>query len=172
MGAACKWFAIIPWLTCLGLVGLIRLLQHWKTRFQDEEPERDWYHPGLWASVRVQDWILYLGVIPVVVYFLTFIPYYIIQKPPVGFMDLFLMQKKMYEGQLRVVSSHPYMSYWSDWPLLGRPIWYAFDKEGFGSEWVRGVLLLGNLDHHVGRSARSGRLSGELAREPADARLF
>jgi dolichyl-phosphate-mannose--protein O-mannosyl transferase len=79
-----------------------------------------------------------------VTYFATFIPYFIIQRPPVGFMDLFLMQKKMYEGQLRVLGQHPYMSQWPDWPLMKRPIWYAFDKEGSDSEWVRGVVLLGN----------------------------
>jgi dolichyl-phosphate-mannose-protein mannosyltransferase len=36
------------------------------------------------------------------------------------------------------------MSTWKDWPLLSRPIWYAFDKEGAQGELVRGVILLGN----------------------------
>ena len=54
------------------------------------------------------------------------------------------MQKKMWEGQLRVVTAHPYMSTWTDWPLLKRPIWYAFDKEGEKDAFVRGVILLGN----------------------------
>ena len=90
------------------------------------------------------DWGLWLVIVPLAAYFLTFIPYFIIQQPPVGFFDLFDMQRKMYDGQLRVVTSHPYMSQWQDWPLLKRPIWYAFDKEGAQSEWVRGVLLLGN----------------------------
>jgi dolichyl-phosphate-mannose--protein O-mannosyl transferase len=37
------------------------------------------------------------------------------------------------------------MSVAKDWPLMTRPIWYAFDKEGSGAdEKVRGVILLGN----------------------------
>jgi dolichyl-phosphate-mannose--protein O-mannosyl transferase len=35
------------------------------------------------------------------------------------------------------------MSTWKDWPLLGRPIWYAFDTDPV-DKTVRGVLLLGN----------------------------
>lgn len=143
LAAACKWFAVIPWATCLLLVVGIRVLQHWQTRFGNEGPE-DWYQPTLWKGLRKRDWFLWMGVIPLLVYFTTFIPYFIIQKPPVGFWDLFEMQRKMYDGQLRVVSSHPYMSQWPDWPLIKRPIWYAFDKEGASSEWVRGVLLIGN----------------------------
>jgi dolichyl-phosphate-mannose--protein O-mannosyl transferase len=143
LATACKWFAIVPWITMLGVVAVVRLLQLWRTRFGDEKPD-DWYHPELWRGIRVWDWALWLGLVPLLVYFATFIPYFIIQKPPVGFWDLFEMQRKMYEGQLRVVTNHPYMSQWPDWPLLKRPIWYAFDKEGANSEWVRGVLLLGN----------------------------
>jgi len=48
----------------------------------------------------------------------------------------------MWFGQLSVGNSHPYMSTWKDWPLLGRPIWYAYDQEP--AKTVRGVLLMGN----------------------------
>jgi dolichyl-phosphate-mannose-protein mannosyltransferase len=143
LGTACKWFTVIPWFTCLVLIGLVRLFQAWRTRFEAPSPD-DWYHPDLWKGLRYRDFFLYLGVIPLLVYFATFTPYYIIQKPAVGFWDLFAMQAKMYDGQLRVVSQHPYMSQWPDWPLLKRPIWYAFDKEGANQEIVRGVLLIGN----------------------------
>jgi dolichyl-phosphate-mannose--protein O-mannosyl transferase len=54
------------------------------------------------------------------------------------------MQYKMWDGQGRVVNSHPYMSTWTDWATIKRPIWYAFDKEGAKNEFVRGVILLGN----------------------------
>jgi dolichyl-phosphate-mannose--protein O-mannosyl transferase len=50
----------------------------------------------------------------------------------------------MWDGQSRVVGSHPYLSHWTDWALMKRPIWYAYDKEGPSDSQVRGVLLLGN----------------------------
>jgi dolichyl-phosphate-mannose-protein mannosyltransferase len=143
LGASCKWFTVIPWVTCLALVAVIRVLQEWKTYFEDPTPD-DWYQPGLWRGLKLQDWVGFLVLLPLLAYFATFAPYFIIQKPPVGFLDLFRMQQKMYDGQLRVVSQHPYMSQWPDWPFLKRPIWYAFDKEGSNEEFVRGVILLGN----------------------------
>jgi dolichyl-phosphate-mannose-protein mannosyltransferase len=143
LATACKWFAVVPWLACIGIVALIRVLQHWRAKFDDESPD-DWYRPNLWGQISLAEWGIWLGVVPLLAYFFTFIPYFVIQKPSVGFWDLFEMQRRMYDGQLRVVTSHPYMSQWQDWPLLRRPIWYAFDKEGPQSEWVRGVLLLGN----------------------------
>ncbi len=144
MGIACKWFGVIPLATCVGGVVLVKLFQEWKTRFEPQF-ETDWYHPGIWNGISLGDWVFFLGVVPFLTYAVTFAPLYIIQKPPIGFWDFFEIQKKMYDGQLRVTSQHPYMSQWPDWPLLKRPIWYAFDKEGPETdEWVRGVLLLGN----------------------------
>jgi dolichyl-phosphate-mannose--protein O-mannosyl transferase len=52
------------------------------------------------------------------------------------------MQVQMWDGQQRVVSQHPYMSTWPGWPLMLRPIWYAFEKDG--EQFIRGVLMLGN----------------------------
>lgn len=144
---ACKWFAIVPWVACILLVAMIKIFQVWKTSFVDPQ-ESDWYQPKQWRGIQTRDWIISLGVVPVLVYFLTFLPYFMIPSsqfrninPVLG---LIAMQKKMWAGQLLVVSNHPYMSHWTDWPGLARPIWYAFDKEGSPPDYVRGVLLLGN----------------------------
>jgi dolichyl-phosphate-mannose--protein O-mannosyl transferase len=83
------------------------------------------------------------------------------------------MQARMWDGQLRVVQSHPYMSTWPQWPLLSRPIWYAFDKEGARQEFVRGVLLLGNpLVMWAGFLAWLGCLWAWLARRSRPALLI
>lgn len=144
LGTACKWFTVIPWALCIGWVCLVRLFQSWKTRF-DEPAEDDWYSPSLWRGLKLRDWILYLGIVPLAAYYITFIPYLFIDSPDYGFFKIFTtMQYKMWEGQGRVVNSHPYMSVWTDWATIKRPIWYAFDKEGVKGEFVRGVILLGN----------------------------
>jgi dolichyl-phosphate-mannose-protein mannosyltransferase len=53
------------------------------------------------------------------------------------------MQTRMYKGQLRVITAHPYMSQWWEWPLLTRRSGMPLTKEADGA-LVRGVLLLGN----------------------------
>lgn len=145
LATACKWFGVIPWALCLILVGLIRVFQNWGVRF--ERPlDSDWYRPTLWAAIGPGEWALSFLALPLLVYYLTFIPFFFIHGNHTTIGDvLFGMQLRMWQGQGRVVSSHPYMSTWPQWALIRRPIWYAFDKEGrFPREWVRGVILLGN----------------------------
>jgi dolichyl-phosphate-mannose--protein O-mannosyl transferase len=143
LSTACKWYSVIPWFACLGLVVLIRLLQFWQTQFKNPR-EEDWYLPQLWNNVSWKDLGLGLVAIPLGMYFLTFVPYLFVSGSDNSLLDLFRMQYKMWDGQLRVVTSHPYMSNMLDWPTLKRPIWYAFDREGPNNAWVRGVILLGN----------------------------
>lgn len=139
---ACKWFGVIPWVCCALPIPLIRLLQNWKVEFKNPTKE-DWYRPQLWKDIRLKHWVIYFGLIPVTVYYLTFLPFLWIKD--LSIWDYFVgMQYNMWKGQLMVINRHPYMSQWLDWPLLRRPIWYAFDREGEGNHWVRGVLLLGN----------------------------
>ena len=139
---ACKWFGIIPWFACLALAALIALLRKWQVSFPNRS-DQDWYEPSMLQGIGILEWAFFLGLVPAIFYFLTFIPFYFIKTEHLGFLDLFRMQKTMWEGQLSVGSTHPYMSTWKDWPLLGRPIWYAFDTDPV-DKMVRGVLLLGN----------------------------
>jgi dolichyl-phosphate-mannose--protein O-mannosyl transferase len=146
---ACKWAAVIPWLLCIGLIIGVRVLQAWGVSFDSKSAwARDpgfeeWFTPDLWRGISIRDCVVGFGVIPVLCYFGTFLPYLGVHRTP-GYTlwDLITMQPAMYAGQLRVIQSHPYMSQWTGWPLMLRPIWYAFDKVGDG--YVRGVLLLGN----------------------------
>jgi dolichyl-phosphate-mannose-protein mannosyltransferase len=79
---------------------------------------------------------------PLFAYFITFLPYMFFDQNAIPLWDFIPLQWRMYSDQLRVVNSHPYMSQWTDWPLIKRPIWYAFDSEPDGI--IRGVLLIGN----------------------------
>ena len=144
LATACKWSAIVPWLLVIGLISTLRVFQHWGMHFLKERP-LDWYQPKLYHGIRLRFWILALFVLPLLAYYFAFLPYAFIPHTDFSLLGVvYGMQKTMYEGQLRVVNDHPYMSRWWQWPLLLRPIWYAFDKEGVRGEWVRGVILLGN----------------------------
>ena len=156
---ACKWFAVLPLAVAVGMIGLVRVLQSWRTVFlenpklagnrnsTDTVPDffDDWYHPDLLKDLRLRDLALAFIAMPLFCYYLTFIPFFFIHGQNHNLYEiLFTMQYKMWDGQMRVVSPHPYTSTWTEWPLMLRPIWYAFDKEGSFGEWVRGVILLGN----------------------------
>lgn len=146
LATACKWFGVIALFTCIGMVILVYVFRQWDVIFKAPSVEpslksADWYSKELWKGITLQDWIMYLGIIPVLVYFATFIPYSFFREG-VPLWKIPSFQLDMYGDQLRVVGSHPYMSQWKDWPLMNRPIWYAFDAEPSGAH--RCVLLLGN----------------------------
>jgi dolichyl-phosphate-mannose--protein O-mannosyl transferase len=142
LATACKWFSVIPWFTCAALILMVLLFRFWGLSFAKPNREEDFYHPDLWKGIQIKDVVLYFGIIPLIPYFLSFFPYFFFDQNPVHFSDLLSLQVRMWGDQLRVVNSHPYMSQWKDWPLMTRPIWYAFDSEPGGL--VRGVVLLGN----------------------------
>ncbi|MBL7715779.1 MAG: phospholipid carrier-dependent glycosyltransferase [Bdellovibrionales bacterium] len=147
---ACKWFAVVPWVFCIGLLALVLLFDSWGLQFSknvagsNEDFHEEMYSPGLFSDFSFRQLIWAFVAVPVLAYFVTFIPFFFVEhSPPYGFLDILEMQPKMFDGQLRVVNSHPYMSDWKSWPWMTRPIWYAFDKE-LDPQYVRGVILLGN----------------------------
>jgi dolichyl-phosphate-mannose--protein O-mannosyl transferase len=145
LATACKWFALIPWLTCGGLCLFVLLLRDWGVTFtskKDVAVDQEFYNSNLWKGLRVRDLVMYFGVWPLFSYFITFVPYMFFDENTISITDFVALQWRMYQDQLRVVNSHPYMSQWTDWPLIKRPIWYAFDSEPGGN--IRGVLLIGN----------------------------
>jgi dolichyl-phosphate-mannose-protein mannosyltransferase len=147
LATACKWFGLMGWLACAAMVGIVYIFKNWGVAFEAKSSafrmkSDDFYSPELWSGLTFQDWIMYLGFIPAFVYFITFLPYLFFKNGELTLLKIIPFQMDMYGDQLRVVGSHPYMSQWKDWPLMTRPIWYAFDSDGPGLN--RCVLLLGN----------------------------
>ncbi len=136
LATACKWSALVAWGGCVGIVGFVFL----KNKFK---------RPGassLWKNLKITDFIFCFLIVPLFFYYLTFIPFFFIHRtPPYTLWDiLFQVQWNMWDGQLHVTSAHPYMSKWTSWPWMTRPIWYAFENEGTHNELARGVVFLGN----------------------------
>jgi dolichyl-phosphate-mannose--protein O-mannosyl transferase len=126
---------------------MVRVFQSWGFEFKRPHEKSsfvDWYSPKLWHGVSIRWALIAFGVVPLAVYFLMFVPLLLLKEPGYGWFDLIALQEKMWDGQMRVTTPHPYMSQWWQWLVPTRPIWYAFDKEGDAEEWVRGVFLLGN----------------------------
>lgn len=120
LSIASKWAGILA----LGWVGCMALLAG------------EWRRP-----VRL---LLTLGVLPVVVYFATFLPFFLAPAgPALSLSELWAMQTRMLDGQLNVPMDHDYNAAWWTWPLMLRPMWFAFSADpdpGF----VRCVFMLGN----------------------------
>lgn len=136
LATACKWSGVFAWGMCIAVVAAVLVLQGWHTRFDNPEPT-DWYRPELWADMRARDWLLSLGVVPLVAYLAAWLPIY-------GFSPVALLeaQRRIFQDNATLLTPHPYMSAWPSWPLIVRPVWFLFEKAGDDS--FSAVLSLGN----------------------------
>lgn len=98
---------------------------------------RGWPVPG----ISLAEAAIWLGAIPLLVYFVTFLPSLAYPDAPLARLGPIGLQREMLELQQSVREPHPYASGWWQWLLNTRAIWYHFNDSG--GVW-RGVLLVGN----------------------------
>ena len=84
---------------------------------------------------------LWLGVLPLAVYWLTFLPAYFAPDNPWELGGFLALHQSIIDLQASVKQPHPYQSIWTDWMLNIRAIWYLYEPVD-GAQ--RGVLLIGN----------------------------
>lgn len=99
--------------------------------------------PGdrLWRGIRLVPGALALGGPIAIAYLVTFAPAFFYAREPLTWATLLPFQLDMYAQQTMPLAHHPYQSDWWDWPLIGRPIWYLYERVDGGQ---RGVFLVGN----------------------------
>ena len=94
-----------------------------------------------WHGVSALEGALWLGGLGLAVYLATFTPAFFVAQSPLTLDRLLPHQLVIYQQQTLPLARHPYQSDWWQWPQIGRPIWYLYEKvEGV----QRGVLLIGN----------------------------
>lgn len=82
-------------------------------------------------------------IVPVVIYVLSYIPYYIVQNAYIRDANTFIeWQKKMYSYHHDLVATHPYKSEWYTWPITQQSILYWVGTDANGA-YTR-IALLGN----------------------------
>lgn len=84
---------------------------------------------------------LWLGVVPLLVYWLTFWPAWLYAEGAISPFAFVAHHVNMIELQRAVIDPHPYQSQWHQWIANTRGIWYLYEPTD-GAQ--RGVLLIGN----------------------------
>lgn len=93
------------------------------------------------AAPRLVHVVQMFGILPLACYLLSFVilPF----LPGYSWVSVFTMQYEMLMYHLNEVCNHRYVSHWSGWPLLMRPIWFHFQRDAAADINV-GVMCLGN----------------------------
>ncbi|MEM8724465.1 MAG: phospholipid carrier-dependent glycosyltransferase [Pseudomonadota bacterium] len=96
-------------------------------------------------GVSLLEAFVWLGIVPLLVYALTFAPGYwlsdYLRPSPLAEKGLIGLHREMLEMQASVLEPHSYQSTWQQWVLNTRGIWYLYE---FTDNAQRGVLLIGN----------------------------
>lgn len=118
-------------------------------------------------GVSLAEAALWLGLLPLSLYWACFLPLAAITGQPLGPAGFFALHREMIALQQSVIEAHPYQSHWWQWLLNLRPIWYFYEPvDGV----QRGVLLLGNpLSTLAGLPALAWCLWAGLRRQRWDA---
>ena len=93
------------------------------------------------GGVRVLAQVAALAGVAGAVYLATFWPAFFYRHGAMTWRHLIGFQFEMAARQRMVLPAHPYQSPWWQWPVMARPMWYAFDQSG---GVYRAVLLVGN----------------------------
>jgi dolichyl-phosphate-mannose-protein mannosyltransferase len=134
LAMAAKWNAI-PVAVVPGLAFFIA--RTWQGRRHFLTSNRGWPIGGMTLAEAV----LWLGVIPLLAYAATYLPYAwaaAIPGDPTGIVDL---HRQMLDLQTQVLTPHPYQSQWWQWASNTRAIWFLYENVD-GAQ--RGVLMMGN----------------------------
>ena len=99
------------------------------------------YRAGPVAGIALWEAALWLGLVPLLTYALTFVPAMFYAHDPVAPTGLIALHRQMIELQEEVVKPHPYQSVWYQWVFDWRAIWFLYEPAD-GAQ--RGVLLVGN----------------------------
>lgn len=96
-------------------------------------------------GVSLAEAFLWLGIVPLAVYALTFVPGYWLgtelAPSPLTENGLIAFHREMLQLQQQVLSPHAYQSTWQQWVSNTRGIWYLYENVD-GAQ--RGVMLIGN----------------------------
>ena len=96
-------------------------------------------------GVTLVEAFVWLGIVPLLVYALTFLPGYwlgeALRPSPLAELGLIGLHGEILTLQKQVLAPHTYQSTWPQWALNTRGIWYLYEVV---DEAQRGVLLIGN----------------------------
>ncbi len=139
-----KWSAFLLWIPLLLLTLGVRWVQQTTSPCPTPELESFWYSRRLFREISTKTLVFHLVLVPLLVYFFTFLPYLFFKDTEFQMTDLFSSQFEIWRSQLEADRPHPYSSPWWEWPLMIRPTWYFFGKEGDQFQFFRGVVAIGN----------------------------
>jgi Gpi18-like mannosyltransferase len=127
LGAASKWICIYAGggLAVIFFTSLTQRFLEYRRFKNSDDPALSASVADFWSkALKTLLWcMLFFIVIPVIIYLLSYLPYYLCSEP-YDLKGVWDVQKFMFSYHSNLQATHPYESPWWQWPLDIRPIWY------------------------------------------------
>lgn len=133
LGVACKWTGAYA-----GVGLAILFFVHWILKYRNTQDKKEYainfFKTGLFC-------VGFFILIPAAIYTLSYLPFR--DGSNDGLVARMLKnQMSMYQYHSNVDATHPYSSWWYQWPTMYRPIWYYSGK--LSEEIKEGISAFGN----------------------------
>lgn len=120
LGTAVKWTCIYSG-AGLFVLFLIYMIKAYKQRAQYENYTK--------KTVKIiLCCVLYFVVIPVLIYWVSYMPYAFLKSGNEQITVMFKIQKDMFEYHKNLDAAHFFSSMWYQWPIMYKPIWFFSEK--------------------------------------------
>ena len=89
--------------------------------------------------------VLFFIIVPLIIYYLAYIPYMNVAENPYDFAAILHNQEYMYNyhSNLSPETTHPFSSDWYTWPLDIRPVFF-FQGQGYAEGYMSSMSTMGN----------------------------
>jgi dolichyl-phosphate-mannose-protein mannosyltransferase len=148
LATAVKWEGLAAWGSCWLLMVGVRVLRRTGAVPQTTvaaAADEPWHAADLWQRVGGRFLGLAFFALPLLLYFVTFLPLLLLKGGPDNTLPgIVKLQRAILLGHLHVSGVHIYESPWYTWALGLRPQWFAWAAEPDNPVYVRAILLLGN----------------------------
>ncbi len=132
LGISVKWIGIFSGAGLAVLFFLSRILEY-KDYRNGKTDVRFFKTKFIWGTMGMC--VIFFIVIPIVVYTISYIPYFNATATEGWFGDLIASQKHMYNYHSGVTSEHPYASVWWQWPFMVKPVYYYLSPVLEDGKW-------------------------------------
>ncbi|QLG89695.1 phospholipid carrier-dependent glycosyltransferase [Chitinibacter bivalviorum] len=141
LGAASKWIVLyhgvgLAGLYCWNLWRQAKVAQALPPKLPGQRGYGDWVTQSVMWSV------LAFIVIPALIYTAAYIP--LMKATGQGIAGMLANQTGMYQYHSQLKATHPFSSFWYQWPTMAKPMWYYSGSEWTGPLKVSSISAFGN----------------------------
>jgi len=148
IGVASKWIVAYGGAGLALLFFLTKCLEYRDYRKITQNPKLqkpEWLHGFMKKQIFIPMFlcVIFFIIIPVVIYYLSYIPYMEVPGAKKGIDLVINYQKQMFDYHSKLKATHSFSSPWYEWPIIYKPTWF-YSGSDVSAGNVSTIVTMGN----------------------------